>query len=189
MKALKQLAAALLVCAVGMGLASQANAVPLAIDDSHYLGSIIRGVPASDANEFSWVNTLAAMAPGTSITVGSDPQENELTRSGNTLLFPDMPTAPYYLREDSGMTDWTVGSSSLYLLAKYGRGPNDTQASHVWFLGNIPVGTTVTLPSPALSHSTMFFGERTSVPDGGATVMLLGAAFAGLGVARRFIKR
>jgi hypothetical protein len=31
--------------------------------------------------------------------------------------------------------------------------------------------------------------DTTSVPDGGATIMLLGAALGALGMARRFLKR
>jgi hypothetical protein len=41
----------------------------------------------------------------------------------------------------------------------------------------------------ALSHLTAFCCPGNGVPDGGATVMLLGAALGSLGMARRFLKR
>jgi VPDSG-CTERM motif len=41
----------------------------------------------------------------------------------------------------------------------------------------------------ALSHLTVFCCEGVGVPDGGATVMLLGAALGGLGMVRRYLKR
>jgi hypothetical protein len=41
----------------------------------------------------------------------------------------------------------------------------------------------------SLSHLTVFCCPGTAVPDGGTTVMLLGLAMSGLGVARRYLKR
>jgi hypothetical protein len=41
----------------------------------------------------------------------------------------------------------------------------------------------------ALSHLTVFCCAGVGVPDGGATVMLLGAALGGLGMVRRYLKR
>ena len=41
----------------------------------------------------------------------------------------------------------------------------------------------------ALSHLDVFCCAGNGVPDGGATVMLLGAALGSLGMARRFLKR
>jgi hypothetical protein len=40
----------------------------------------------------------------------------------------------------------------------------------------------------ALSHLTVFCCEGVGVPDGGATVMLLGAALGALGMVRRYLK-
>ena len=39
------------------------------------------------------------------------------------------------------------------------------------------------------SHNTSFSGTIATVPDGGTTVMLLGAALGVLGIARRALKR
>jgi len=41
----------------------------------------------------------------------------------------------------------------------------------------------------SISHVAIYGGGRTSVPDGGTAAMLLGAGLAGLGTARRFMKR
>jgi hypothetical protein len=48
---------------------------------------------------------------------------------------------------------------------------------------------TVTLNNPVkdISHITFFGSPGGAVPDGGTTVMLLGAALGALGIARRFI--
>ena len=50
---------------------------------------------------------------------------------------------------------------------------------------------TVTFDNPVkgISHITFFGSPGGQVPDGGTTVMLLGAALGSLGMARRFLKR
>jgi VPDSG-CTERM motif len=50
---------------------------------------------------------------------------------------------------------------------------------------------TVTFDDPVkdISHISFFGSPGGQVPDGGATVMLLGAALCALGTARRFLKR
>jgi VPDSG-CTERM motif len=50
---------------------------------------------------------------------------------------------------------------------------------------------TVTFDNPVknISHITFFGSPRGQVPDGGTTVMLLGAALGSLGMARRFLKK
>ena len=39
-----------------------------------------------------------------------------------------------------------------------------------------------------ISHISIYRGTRTSVPDGGATVALMGIALGGLSLGRRFLK-
>ena len=50
---------------------------------------------------------------------------------------------------------------------------------------------TVTFDNPVrnISHISFFGSPGGQVPDGGTTVMLLGAALGSLGMARRFLKR
>jgi hypothetical protein len=42
-------------------------------------------------------------------------------------------------------------------------------------------------PVRGISHISLFWGNCAGVPDGGTTVMLLGAALGALGMARRFL--
>lgn len=51
----------------------------------------------------------------------------------------------------------------------------------------------ITIPLTAFRHGlsgwALFTGPHTGVPDGGATVMLLGAGLGALGVVRRYLTR
>jgi hypothetical protein len=73
-----------------------------------------------------------------------------------------------------------------YLIAKYD-GPNG--GSMVWYLAgtvesvSVPAKWGPSTTSYDISHYTLF--NPTSVPDGGATLALLGCALVGLGVIRR----
>jgi len=88
-----------------------------------------------------------------------------------------------------------------YLVVHYGRGPGGTgQGGSLEFFQVINGETSVTVPGMGnvagpdpFGHggisSIRVFGTGTpSVPDGGTTVMLLGAALSTLGVARRYLK-
>ena len=55
------------------------------------------------------------------------------------------------------------------------------QQNQVWYIGGLIGGN-----HDSCSSGWILFG-RTSVPDGGATVMLLAAALGGLGLVRRFL--
>jgi hypothetical protein len=73
----------------------------------------------------------------------------------------------------------------LYMTGKYGNG-----TQQVFYIGNLLVDN-ITLPAtiagttgPALSHVAWFRGT-TDVPDGGTTLLLLGAAMAGFAALRR----
>ena len=58
--------------------------------------------------------------------------------------------------------------------------------AEVWYVGNL--SGVITIPGDGLSGWTLFGpGIAGAVPDGGTTVMLLGAALGVLGVARRFL--
>jgi hypothetical protein len=73
-----------------------------------------------------------------------------------------------------------------YLFAKYD-GQNDR--SLVWYVGNL--SGTITIPQLGpLGHGLsgwILFPPGGQVPDGGATVMLLGTALGVLGVVRRYL--
>ena len=83
--------------------------------------------------------------------------------------------------------DLGAGGVYTYLFAKYD-GRNDN--SQVWYVGDL--SGTITIPENGprghgLSGWILFGPGTPGVPDGGTTVMLLGAALGALGIARRYI--
>jgi len=174
---------ALLLTAVAAALLTfTPSARALTIGDAHELGFVNFGIPSGDSDRLTYVNHLIGMTPGT-----SDKADGQTYfRSGNN--FGSL--APAVL---GGLVDGTstsinlgAGGTYLYLFAKYD-GPN--YGSEVWYVGDL--SGTITIPATAggygLSGWTLF-GSAATTPDGGTTVMLLGAALSVLGMARRYIK-
>jgi len=174
---------ALLLTAVAAALLTfTPSARALTIGDAHELGFVNFGIPSGDSDRLTYVNHLIGMIPGT-----SDKADGQTYfRSGNN--FGSL--APAVL---GGLVDGTstsinlgAGGTYLYLFAKYD-GPN--YGSEVWYVGDL--SGTITIPATAggygLSGWTLF-GSAATTPDGGTTVMLLGAALSVLGMARRYIK-
>jgi len=173
---------ALLLTAVAAALLTfTPSARALTIGDAHELGFVNFGIPSGDSDRLTYVNHLIGMTPGT-----SDKADGQTYfRSGNN--FGSL--APAVL---GGLVDGTstsinlgAGGTYLYLFAKYD-GPN--YGSEVWYVGDL--SGTITIPATAggygLSGWTLF-GSAATTPDGGTTVMLLGAALGALGMARRYI--
>jgi hypothetical protein len=142
----------------------------LSLSDAGVVGKVVPGTPASVTEERGYVNKLLSMGANQSTTL-----------SGNTYTTG----ATDYNGTVTGGTQNNTGSNAgatsfLYVLAKYG------QDSWVFnmndFAGNIPlnIGT-----GGQLSHYTGFGTRTTTVPDGGATVALLGVGLLGLGAVRR----
>jgi hypothetical protein len=96
-----------------------------------------------------------------------------------------LPTAVFALNGTGTTIDLGSGLYS-YLFAKYD-GPN--YGSEVWYVGNL--SGIITIPATGgrygLSGWTLFGPGGGQVPDGGTTVMLLGAALGALAMARRYI--
>ena len=83
--------------------------------------------------------------------------------------------------------DLSAGGVYTYLFAKYD-GRNDN--SQVWYVGDLSGIITIPANGPrnhGLSGWILFGPGNPGVPDGGTTVMLLGAALGALGIARRYI--
>lgn len=174
---------ALTVCALMTGFATQVSAINLTLDDAYYLGSIKPGHPPG-SNEDDWMNILIGLSVGGATNASSGTQT--ITRSTNDFgVLPELDSVTK--RDDNGANPtWTIGADSLYLLGKYGNSIPGGQASFVWYIGDLPIGSEVTLPTAGLSHSTIGSGERTvRVPDGGSTLALIGLAVTGLGLMRR----
>jgi VPDSG-CTERM motif len=106
----------------------------------------------------------------------------DLHRSGND--FGSLPTAVFGLNGTG--TNINIGTGTYsYLLATYVGRVSD---SVIWYIGNL--SGDITIPDLVnLTGWTLFGpGGVPGVPDGGTTVMLLGAALGALGMARRFLK-
>lgn len=114
------------------------------------------------------------------------PNKNLATRSMND--FGQLPSPAVLALRGTGTTiDFRTQSTYDYLFAHYG-GPKGGFAE-VWDVADL--SGTITIPAMALGHGlsgwALFTGPNGAVPDGGATVMLLGAALGALGLARRFL--
>jgi hypothetical protein len=175
------------VCAVMLALSHNASA--LAIGDSQELGFVDPGLPTGDANRTLFVNTMIGLAVGpptssTHVIIG--PHDNLVIRSNNN--FGSLPTAIFDHNGSDTTIDLGAQGTFTYLFAKYD-GPNF--GAEVWYVGNL--SGMITIPDTGggfrLSGWTLFTGDGVGVPDGGATVMLLGAALGVLGAARRFLMR
>jgi hypothetical protein len=112
---------------------------------------------------------MAASDPG---VAGGDTYSGTLTLTANEG--GDSTGATYAI----GKYDGVNGGYVLFYLPDLG-GPIPTVSNPLW-------GATGT-DQYALSH-VRYFTSGTTVPDGGSTLILLGAALSGLGVARRFMK-
>lgn len=166
-------------------LASTASAIQITLttDDAYYLGSIVNGVPCGDGNELSWLNELIGMEPNTS-QESTDPAGETLHRSSND--FGDLKNANSGVKQDDNGSR-TVELTSAYVLGKYGNG-SDEKTSYVWYIGGLSEGDILDLSAARtdLSHTNLF--SSASVPDGGATVALLGLSILGFGAVRRKLK-
>jgi hypothetical protein len=165
-------------CAVMLAFSTNASA--LTIGDAQELGFVQFGIPSGDDARTTYVNHLIGMALGTSDVADGQ----TYFRSNNS--FSPLPTAVFALNGTSTTIDLGSGLYT-YLFAKYD-GPN--YGSEVWYVGNL--SGIITIPATGggygLSGWTLFGpGGTPGVPDGGATVMLLGAALGALGMARRYI--
>ncbi len=156
----------------------------LTIGDSHELGFVNFGIPASDADRVAYVNHLIGMSLGSNDTgLGQT-----FFRSNNS--FSPLNTAVWASNGTS--TTINLGTTGYeYLLAKYD-GPN--YGSEVWYIGGLT--GSITIPATAgtqgygLSGWTLFTPAQTpSVPDGGSTVAFLGLALVGVEGLRRIMIR
>ena len=179
-------------CAVILASASDASAsrhalppvINLTIGDAHELGFVDRSLPTTITSATLFVNTMIGLALGGSTHVIIGPRDNLVTRSNHA--FGPLPTAVFALTGHGTTIDLGTGLYS-YLWAKY---DNSHFGAEVWYVGNLSGMITIPATGGGYGLTTWkLFGPGVGVPDGGATVMLLGAALAVLGTARRFLKR
>jgi hypothetical protein len=165
-------------CAVTLVFSHNASALAIT-GDVQELGKVQYGI---DSDRLIYVNHLIGMALGTTNSANGQ----TYVRSNNN--FGPLPTAVLAgsVSGTSRTIDLGTGLYS-YLFAKYN---NASAGSVVWYVGNLSGSITIpaTWSGSGLSGWTLF-GTGGGVPDGGATVMLLGAALGSLGMARRYLTR
>ena len=178
------------VCAAMLAFTHNASAdYNATIGDGQTLGYVYNGIPSGNQDRENYVNHLVYMYNN---GIASDPsflgQSYQIVH-GAPAFGASLPNAIWALNSvgSSNSFSWSTAGTYNYLFAKYD-GPN--QGSVVWYVGNL---TSFTIPTQwngyGLSGWTLFGPGGAGAPDGGTTVMLLGAALGALGMARRFLKR
>jgi hypothetical protein len=172
-------------CAAMLALSHNASA--LTIGDTHELGQVRPPVPEGDADITQYVNFMIGLALGGSGHVIIGPHDALVTRSLND--FGPLPSPATLALRGTGTTIDLGATAGVfdYLFAHYG-GPGGGFAE-VWYVGDLT--GIITIPATGLGHGlsgwALFTAPGGAVPDGGATVMLLGAGLCVLGIARRYI--
>lgn len=180
-------------CVALLPFANNAKAAPLpfptgalSIGDGHELGQVNPAIPEGDSDITQYINVMINLSLGGSSSVIIGPNKNLVTRSMNDF---GQLANPAVLAQRGTATTIDLGTQGTYdyLFAHYG-GPKGGFAE-VWDVANL--SGMITIPSIGMGHGlsgwALFTGPNGAVPDGGATVMLLGAALGALGLARRFL--
>jgi hypothetical protein len=172
---------AALILAFSHNASAMIYASNLTIGDEHELGFVEFGIPSGDSDRLTYVNHLIGMALGTDDFADGQ----HYFRSNNA--FSPLPTAVLAGHVNGTSTTINLGSGLYsYLFAKYD-GPN--YGSEVWYVGDL--SGIIHIPGNfgqyGLSGWTLFGPGGQGVPDGGTTLMLLGAAVGALDMARRFL--
>jgi hypothetical protein len=186
---MKKLLAVLFVGVLAFGLgAGSAQAISLTVGDAYYLGRVIDGVPSNPANEVRYINSLTGLIAGAGAVACSLEPTEDCDRLSSTVAGPfAVATEVGSFKNDSTPLSGVNATGWVYVIGKYGSGSSGG-GEYVWFI-NGAISGTITLPStfapggPGLSHISLY--NKTTVPDGGATLMLLGGALVGLGALRR----
>ena len=179
-------------CAVILASSDDAKAIgyrlppiKLASGDQHELGQVLPGTLGGDADREQYVNFMIGLSLGGSDHVMINGQDSLVTRSNNdfgALLSP----ATLALTGERMTVNLGTQSMYDYLLVRY-NGPN--AVSEVWHVGDLT--GRIIIPAIRGEHGlpswALFTSGPESVPDGGATVMMLGAALGTLGVMRRYL--
>jgi VPDSG-CTERM motif len=169
----------MLLAAVAM-LAFSHNSSALTVGDNKFLGQLIPGTDGN-AERTAYVNHMIGMTTG-----GFGLFMNQVfNRSTNNL--GALPTAVFALNGTGTNIPLGTGLYS-YLFARYS---GISGVSYVWYVGNLSGNVQIpvfTITGGLLMGWTLFSAGGQGVPDGGTTVMLLGAALCALGMARRFLK-
>lgn len=177
----------LLAGVAGLTLATQLNALTIA----QSFGAIDQATPSNSTAEVAFINALLAISPvgenAPSFPATFDDGGGNLDRF-NTVV-PIVTATTVGGIQGAGpsasvnVTGWT------YLYGKFGNG------AFVWYVGNLSGAQDLPLnlgQAGGQSHYSLYNPTSTpgtSVPDGGATILLLGGAMTGVAFLARRIRR
>lgn len=184
----KRITAALAAC----GCLAATNAHALTISDANVVGSVVDGTPSDLASEATYVNFLLGLGLNSTATASNA----ALGAGGNqahTHVFVTNPVVDFPSASVTavGGVQGAVGDNAVpagydYVLAKYGN--NDVVFHTAGAALTLPLtGSSLFSTGNGLSHYAAFDPTSTTIPtpDGGNTVLLLGAGIATLGLIRR----
>jgi len=151
----------------------------------YQVGTLSPANPADPTTIASYINFMIKHAAGGPYTFGNE----TMFRTSNFQPPGTLPLATAVGTVSGGGTTINLGplGGFTYLFAKYD-GQNDY--SQVWYIAGITGTITIPAFGPGgygLSGWILFGPTGGGVPDGGTTVMLLGAALGALGMARRYL--
>jgi hypothetical protein len=177
------------VCAGMFAFSHNANATTvLTIGDGRTLGYVYFGIPSGDQDRQTYTNDLVGFYNSGCVgDCGMANGQSYFIVNGRPHFGTTLPNAVFVTNGTSTTINLGANANGLYtyLFAKYD-GPN--AGSVVWYVRNL--SGKITIPSTwngyGLSGWTLFSGG-VGVPDGGTTVMLLGAALGALGLVRRYL--
>jgi hypothetical protein len=160
--------------------------INVAIGDQHELGQVHPAISEGDAAITQYVNFMIGLSINGSGHVIIGLHVNLVTRSMNDFG-PLASPATLALRGTGMSIDLGTQGTYDYLFAHYG-GPGGGFAE-VWYVGDL--SGMITIPPTAFRHGlsgwALFGASHIGVPDGGTTVMLLGASLGALAVVRRWL--
>lgn len=181
------------ICLGGMlGLPLQTAAIQISYEDRGIGSWDPASVLNNDADALLGVDLSRRIWNGQNVPATYTYNDKEVTFDKVPAPVPPLPVIlneprSFGAKRDSNLNDWLGLDNTLgefdYMLGKYG------QTSYVFYIGDLLVED-ITLPlnlgGHELSHASWFRNTgNITVPDGGATVLLLGAALAGFAVLRR----
>jgi hypothetical protein len=180
------------ICAVMLASVNYAKgdrfplpSISVSIGDQHELGQVHPAISQGDAAITQYVNFMIGLSLNGSGHLIIGPHDNLVTRSMNDLG-PLASPAALVLRGTGMMIDLGTQGTYDYLFAHYG-GPGGGFAE-VWYVADL--SGMITIPPNAFRHGLSgwaLFSAPSGVPEGGATITLLGSALAVLGIVRRWL--
>ena len=171
---------------------ASATTTNLTFGDSFELGYVHPDVPQGDADRVNFIDFMIDnVAPGGSgDDVINGHHDMEFRTTNSFSLLPEPTTVGIH---NLGMNITSFNTATLgtfdYLFAHYGGQHGGT--SFIWDISGLT--GTITIPSSYMGYGLSgwsLVNQLTpgTVPDGGATIMLLGLGLSALGMVRRFLK-